>query len=70
MAPKFVRVKDKNTGHHYTISEVIARNDKGLEILKGEAAVTASGKPIAPKYNINSRTSSGASSGSQEGVTT
>ena len=45
----WTRVKDKHTGHHYSVAVV---NPKHHEVLKQDA-VDRHGKPLPAKHNIN-----------------
>ena len=50
MASQFVRVKNKQTGHHYTVAAEVAAAKKDLEVLKDHEATDRGGKPLGPKY--------------------
>lgn len=46
----WIRVSDKRTGHHYTISE--AAFDPGVHVKVESSAVDANGNPRLPKANV------------------
>lgn len=50
--PKFVRVRDKVTGHQFTIAEAAVRDDKH-DVLKDKDAVNKQGKPLPAKPNTS-----------------
>lgn len=45
----FVRVKQAETGHEFSIPSDAAARDQGLEVL-GKPAADRFGKPLPPKY--------------------
>lgn len=47
--PKFVRVSDDRTGHHYTTTRSAAEADSHLRVLSS-SAVDPNGNPLPPKY--------------------
>lgn len=57
---KFVRVRDRSTGHELSVPAEAARlNPKAYSVLSSEDAVTRSGEPLAPKYAKQSKSESG-----------
>lgn len=53
MAAEFVRVRDRNTGHHYTIVVDAITPDHELVASPTDPAVDAHGRPTEPKFNIH-----------------
>lgn len=51
--PEWIRVKDKETGHHYTVAHV---DTSRHEVLKDHKAVDANGRPLPTKHNVNPKT--------------
>lgn len=50
---ELVRVKDKYTGHHYTIPRSALQDDRhSLVTSKTDPAVDRNGDPTPPKFNI------------------
>ena len=49
MTTEFVRVRDRGTGHEYTVSAALADND-AYERLDDIAAVDPNGNPFPPVY--------------------
>lgn len=70
--PKFVRVKDKKSGHEFTVAEVRLADKRfadAVEVLD-KPAVNASGKPLPAKPNVSiaARVAAGATDrGDQQG---
>lgn len=46
--PRFVRVRDKRTGRHYTVSPATAKKHTHLDVLK-ESGVDVNGNPLPPR---------------------
>lgn len=46
---KWVRVKDKMTGHEYTVARV---NESLHEVLEDKPATSKNGRPLPPKYHV------------------
>lgn len=49
MTTEFVRVRDRGTGHEYTVSAALADND-AYERLDDIAAIDPNGNPFPPVY--------------------
>lgn len=47
---EFTRVRDKASGHEYSLATTVAEHTDGVEILKDEAATDTNGRPLPPKY--------------------
>lgn len=53
MPARYVRVSDKASGHHYSITEAEARR-RGSEVtILKQPAVNKNGRPLLPKYKNN-----------------
>lgn len=49
-----VRVKHRETGHHYTVSRAhAAANTSTLQVLDGAPALDANGRPLPPKTHLD-----------------
>lgn len=47
--PEFVRVRDRSTGHKFTVVASAAAAESAFQVLKDEA-VDVTGEPLAPEY--------------------
>lgn len=57
---KFVRVRDKTTGHQYTTTAVRAAQNPNLQVVD-RPATNVSGHPLPPKYRVKAAASKPAS---------
>lgn len=61
--PKFVRVKDNDTGYHLSVPEAaVAANPKAYTVLKQDATA-ASGAPLPPSYTSPGKKPAASASG-------
>lgn len=64
--PDFVRIRDKKTGNHYTVSEVALRDvPKENYTISRESALDKDGSPRPPKYRKPLSPAAGRSSASK-----
>jgi hypothetical protein len=47
---EFTRVRDKASGHKYSVATAVAENTDGLEILSSEDATDSNNRPLPPEY--------------------
>jgi len=53
MATKFVRVKDADTNHEYTTTELVVKASGGkLHVLDDKQAVDSNGRPLPAKTSL------------------
>lgn len=52
MPTKFVRVKDTDTNHEYTVTEKFAAANDKLTVLKDKDAVDSNGRPLPAKTHV------------------
>ncbi|HET6816886.1 MAG TPA: hypothetical protein VFH66_06630 [Mycobacteriales bacterium] len=48
--PDYVRVKQVETGHEFTVTRALAEQEDGLHIIANKTAVDMGGDPLPPKY--------------------
>lgn len=54
--PEYVRVKDKSTGHKFSIIASAAQDEDAYQVLKADA-VDTNGEPLPPEFNTESLSS-------------
>lgn len=67
--PEFVRVRDRSTGHKFTVLASAAAAESAYQVLKDDA-VDAKGDPLPPEYaapeSLSSKSTSGQSANPTE----
>lgn len=60
--PEFVRVRDRSTGHKFTVVASAAAAESAYQVLKDDA-VDVTGEPLPPEYAATESLSSPTTSG-------